>query len=210
MTRILIADDHAVVRRGVKEILSREFPRASFGEAERAQEILDRVRASKWDLVILDINIPGRGGIEVLHEIKAIRAKLPVLMFSVHAEEQFALRCLKSGATGYLTKDSVPEELTKAVRKILAGGRYVSQELAERLALELASGSERPPHEALSNREHQILLLIAGGKSVADIAAELSLSAKTVSTYRARILEKMGMKTNADLIRYALQHGLVE
>jgi two-component system, NarL family, invasion response regulator UvrY len=208
--RVLIADDHAVVRRGLKETIREAFPRATFGEAKTAQETLESVRRQDWEMVILDISMPGRSGLDILDELKRLRPKMPVLFLSIHPEAQYARRALKSGAAGYLTKESIPEELQTAVRRVLAGGRYVSATLAERLAYDLGSKADTPVHELLSDREFQVLRMIASGKTVKEIADEISLSIKTVSTYRTRILEKTGMKTTADLIRYALQTQLVD
>jgi DNA-binding NarL/FixJ family response regulator len=208
--RVLIADDHAVFRRGLRETLAEIFSRVTFGEAKTAQETVELVRRQEWDVVILDISMPGKSGLDILDEMKRLRPRLPILLLSMHPEEQFARRALKTGAAGYLTKESVPEELKEAVRKVVAGGRYVSATLAEKLAVDLREGADTPLHELLSDREFQVLRMIASGKSVKDIAEELSLSVKTVSTYRARILEKSGMKTNAELIRYALQSQLVD
>ena len=208
--RILIADDHAVVRHGLKQILADEFKRSIFGEASNAQEALNRVWKEPWDVVVLDITMPGRSGLEVLREIKKSSPKLPVLVLSMHPENQFAVRVLKRGAAGYMTKESAPAELVGAIKKVLAGGRYVSSALAEKLATYLAADNQKPVQELLSDREFQVLRLIASGKIVSDIARELSLSVKTISTYRSRILEKMGMKNNAELMHYAIQHQLVE
>jgi two-component system invasion response regulator UvrY len=208
--RILIADDHAVVRRGLKQILADEFKKADFGEASNAREALDRIRKEKWDTVVLDITMPGRSGLEALKEIKEARPKLPVLVLSMHPEDQFAVRVLKSGASGYMTKESAPEELVGAVKKVLGGGRYVSAALAEKMASYLAIDTPKPPHERLSDREFVVLRMIASGKTVSRIAAELSLSVKTVSTYRTRILEKMAMTSNAELTHYAIKNQLVE
>jgi len=204
-----LADDHAVVRHGLKQILTDAFKRATYGEARNAQEALDLVWKQDWDVVVLDITMPGRSGLDVLREIKQSKPRLPVLVLSMHPENQFAVRVLKSGASGYMTKESAPEELVGAVKKVLAGGRYVSNSLAENLAASL-SASQKAPQEKLSNREFQVLRLIASGKMVTDIARELSLSVKTISTYRSRILDKMGMKNNAQLMHYAIQHRLVE
>jgi DNA-binding NarL/FixJ family response regulator len=204
-----LADDHAVVRHGLKQILADEFKRAAFGEARNAQEALNRVWKEAWDIVVLDITMPGRSGLEVLREIRKSHPKLPVLVLSMHPEGQFAVRVLKRGAAGYMTKESAPEELVGAVKKIMAGGRYVSTSLAEKLATYLSS-DQKPPQERLSDREFQVLRLIASGKIVSEIAKELSLSVKTISTYRSRILEKMGMRNNAELMHYAMQHQLVE
>ena len=208
--RVLIADDHAVFRRGLKETLAEAFSAVVFGEAKTAQEALDHVRRQNWDVVILDISMPGKSGLDILDELKHLRPKLPILLLSMHPEQQFARRALKAGAAGYLTKDGVPEELKEAIKKIVGGGRYVSATLAEKLAVDLREGSDLPLHELLSDREFQVLRMIASGKTVKEIAEELSLSVKTVSTYRARVLEKTGMKTNAELIRYALQAQLVD
>lgn len=209
--KILLADDHAVVRHGLKQILADEFKRAAFGEARNAQEALNLVWKENWDVVVLDITMPGRSGLEVLREIKKSKPKLPVLVLSMHPENQFAVRVLKRGASGYMTKESASEELVGAIKKVLAGGRYVSTSLAEKLATYLSSGeNQKAPQEALSDREFQVLRLIASGKMVSEIARELSLSVKTISTYRTRILEKMGMKNNAELMHYAMQHQLVE
>jgi two-component system, NarL family, invasion response regulator UvrY len=197
------------VRHGLKQILADEFKRSEFGEARNAQEAIDAVLKHHWDIIVLDITMPGRSGLEVLREVKKHKPRLPVLVLSMHPESQFALRVLKRGASGYMTKESAPEELVGAVRKILAGGRFVSASLAEKLANYLAS-DEKQPQERLSDREFQVLRLIGSGKMVGDIARELSLSVKTISTYRSRILEKMGMKNNAELMRYAMQHQLVE
>jgi two-component system, NarL family, invasion response regulator UvrY len=208
--RVLIADDHAVFRRGLKETLAEAFPKVTFGEASTAQETLDHARRQDWDVAILDISMPGKSGLDILDDLKRLRPRLPILLLSMHPEQQFARRALKAGAAGYLTKDGVPEELKEAIKKIVGGGRYVSATLAERLAVELRDESDLPLHELLSDREFQVLRMIASGKTVKEIADELSLSVKTVSTYRARILEKTGMKTNAELIRYALQSQLVD
>jgi len=208
--RILITDDHAVVRQGLKLILADHFRKAVFGEARNAQEALNRVWKEKWDVVILDITMPGRNGLELLKEIKRSRPKLPVLVLSMHPEDQFAVRMLKTGAAGYLTKESAGEELVGAINKVVAGGRYISPSLAERMASYLDIDVHKAPHERLSDREFLILRMIASGKSVGQIAKELSLSVSTVSTYRGRILEKTDMKNNAELTHYAVQKGLVD
>ncbi len=209
MIRILIVDDHAILRRGLKEILEREFRDVSIGEAGTAEQALTQLDSEKWDLVILDITMPGRSGVDVLRNLKALRPKLPVLVLSMHPEDQYGKRVLKAGASGYMNKESAPEELIKAVRKLLSGGRYVSPTLAETLAVDLGRDDGTPAHERLSDREFEVLRKMASGKTVGQIAQELHLSVPTVSTYRARILEKMGMSTNAELIRYALSHHLV-
>jgi DNA-binding NarL/FixJ family response regulator len=207
--KILITDDHAVVRQGLKQILLEEFTRAEFGEATNAQEAIDRVWKENWDVVVLDITMPGRSGLEVLKEIKKSRPKLPVLVLSMHPEDQFAVRLLKIGAAGYMTKESAPNELVGAVKKVIAGGRYVSPALAEKMASYLAVDVQTPPHERLSDREFLVLRLIASGKTPTAIAKELALSVKTISTYRMRILEKMSMSNNAELTHYAIQNQLV-
>jgi DNA-binding NarL/FixJ family response regulator len=208
--RILIADDHAVVRQGMKQILAGAFKRSVFGEAANSQEALESVWKEPWDIVVLDLTMPGRSGLEVLKEIKRARPKLPVLILSMHPEDQFAVRLLKAGASGYLTKESAPEELVGAVKKAIAGGRYVSTSLAEKLALLIVRDVDAAPHESLSDREFLILRQIASGKTVSAIARDLSLSVKTVSTYRTRLLEKMSMSNNSELVQYAFQYHLVE
>jgi DNA-binding NarL/FixJ family response regulator len=210
MIRVLIADDHAILRRGLIEILVRELKDPVWGEAEDAQQVLAQVRSHDWDLVILDVSMPGRSGIDVLTDLKLVRPKLPVLVLSMHPEDQYGKRVLKAGASGYMNKNTAPEELIKAIRKVLAGGRYVSPALAEKLALDLNEDHVRPRHEALSDREFEVLRLIASGKTVTQIAEGLHLSVATISTYRARILEKMNMTTTAELMRYAFQNHLVE
>ncbi|HEV2393806.1 MAG TPA: response regulator transcription factor [Verrucomicrobiae bacterium] len=210
MMRILLVDDHTVVRRGLKQILADEFKQAAFGEAGSAQQALDLVGKEHWDIVVLDITMPGRSGLDVMREIRNSRPRLPVLVLSIHPENQFAVRVLTLGAAGYMTKESAAEELVGAVKKVLAGGRYVSTALAERLATNLSRDRVKPPQELLSDREFQVLRLIASGKIVSQIAAELALSVKTISTYRTRILEKMGLRNNAELMHYAMQHQLVE
>ena len=197
------------MRHGLKQILADEFKKADFSEARNGQEVLDFIWKENWDVVVLDITMPGRSGLEVLKEIKKARPRLPVLVLSMHPEDQFAVRVLKSGASGYMTKESAPNELVGAIRKIMAGGRHISTSVAEIMASYLTLDSQRPPHEQLSNREFQVMRLIASGKTVSEIARMLSLSVRTISTYRARILEKTGMKTNAELTHYAFQHQLV-
>ena len=208
--RILIADDHAVFRRGLRETIAEAFHRATFGEAGTAQEALEYVQREPWDIVVLDISMPGKSGLEILSDLKRLRPKLPVLFLSVHPEEQYARRALRAGAAGYVTKESVPSELKEAVRRVLTGGRYVSAALAERLAVDLISGRGLPIHELLSDREFEVLRMLGEGKTVKAIADELCLSVKTVSTYRARILLKTGMKSTAELIRYAVRVRLVD
>jgi DNA-binding NarL/FixJ family response regulator len=209
MINIIIADDHPVVRHGIKQILAEESDMKLLAEAANGRELLEKVRHLPCDVVLLDISMPGRGGLDVLSELRHDRPRVPVLVLSVHSEDQFGQRVLKSGAAGFMNKESAPEELVKAIRKVYSGGKYVSSSLAEKLASDLAADSERPPHEDLSDREYQVLCMIASGKTVSEIARELSLSTKTISTYRARILEKMGMKTNAQLTYYAIRKSLV-
>jgi DNA-binding NarL/FixJ family response regulator len=208
--KILLADDHAVVRHGLKQILADQFKRAIFGEARNAHEALDLVWKEHWDVVVLDITMPGRSGLEVLREIKKSKPRVPVLVLSMHPENQFAVRVLKRGASGYMTKESAADELVGAIKKVLAGGRYVSTSLGEKLATYLAADTPKAPQEMLSDREFQVLRLIASGKIVSEIARELSLSVKTISTYRTRILEKMRLRNNAELMHYAMRHQLVE
>lgn len=210
MIRILIADDHAIVREGLKQIIADIPDMVVAGEAADGQAVLDLVSKDDWDVVLLDIGMPGRGGVDILKQLKYERPKLPVLILSMYPEEQYAVRCLKAGASGYLTKESTPDELVSAIRKVTTGGRYVSASLAEKLAFDLQIDFEKPSHETLSDREYQVMLLIASGKTVSETADELSLSVKTISTYRSRILEKMRMKSNLELMHYAIKHGLVE
>lgn len=207
--RILIADDHEIVRKGLQELLAHGLPDAAFGEANDAEQVLERVRTDPWDLVILDITLPGRSGLDVLKDLKIQEPDLPVLVLSMHSETQYGKRVLKAGASGYMHKDSAPDQLINAIRKVLSGGRYVSPALAERLALDLTRGVEKCPHERLSDREIEVLRMIASGKSVSQIADALNLSVTTVSTYRTRILEKLNMTTTAELIHYGLSGGLV-
>lgn len=208
--KVLIADDHAVVRQGLKQILADAFRHATFGEAQNAQEALELVWEKTWDIVILDINMPGRSGLDVLRELKKARPSLRVLVLSVYPEDQFAIRVLKAGASGYMGKETASEELIRAIRKVLDGGRYVSATLAEKLALNLSAPEKKAVHELLSNREYEVMSMIASGKTVKQIALKLSLSVKTISTYRARILEKMELTTTVELIHYAIQNRLVE
>lgn len=210
MKKILIADDHQVVRRGLKMILSDEFNEVEFEEAENSAEVFQKILKKKWDLLILDINMPGRNGLDVMKQIKTEKIKVPVLMLSMHPEEQIAVRALRAGAMGYLSKDTADTELLNAVRQILSGKKYITPAVAEQLAEQLSVNPEgKEPHELLSDREYETLLLIATGKSVSEIAEKLSLSPPTISTFRSRILEKTGMKTNAELVSYALRNHLV-
>ena len=209
MTKMLVVDDHAVVRHGVKQILSEQFHGALIGEAQNAEEMLERVRTTDWDIVVLDVGMPGKSGHDALKELKQLRPRLPALVLSAYPEDQLALRMLKAGASGYLTKDSAPNELVQAIRKILSGGKFVSASVAELLALNLESDFEKPLHEQLSDREYQVMCLIAVGKSLKDIADDLRVSISTVNTYRARILEKMQLKNNTELTHYAIENSLV-
>ena len=210
MIKVLIADDHPIVRQGLRQILANTPDMEVAGEAANAQETLEQVRARGWDVLVLDITMPDRSGFDILKELKHEQPHLPVLVLSIHAEEQFAVRVLKAGASGYLTKENAPAELVKAIRHVVGGGKYISSSLAETLVAGLDASSDRPRHKALSDREFQVMQMMAGGKTLTEIAAELSLSAKTVSTYRARLLEKMDLKTNAEIIRYAIENGLIE
>jgi two-component system invasion response regulator UvrY len=210
MIRVLIADDHAVVRQGLKQILQDSHEMVVAGEATNGREALEKARAETWDVVVLDISMPDRNGLEVLKQLKAERPGLPVLVLSMYSEDQYAVRVLKAGASGYLTKDSAADELVEAVHRAVRGGRYVSQTLAEKLAFEIGADPSKLPHEMLSDREFQVLRMMGAGKTIKGIAAELSLSDKTISTYRARILQKMRYTTNAELIRYAVENRLVD
>jgi len=210
MIRVLIADDHAIVREGLKQIVAETPDMAVADEARTGQEVLDKIRKGEYDVVVLDISMPGRDGLDVLRQLRSEKAELPVLILSMHPEEQYAVRALKAGARGYLTKESAPDELVAAIRKVSFGGKYITTSLAERLASLLDVEGERPLHEKLSNREFQVMCMIGSGKPVKRIADELCLSTKTISTYRSRILEKMGMTTNAELIRYAIDNRLID
>lgn len=207
--KILIVDDHAVVRHGVKQILSEHFHCSVLAEAQNAEEMMEHLRKRQWSVVVLDVGMPGKGGLEALKELKQLYPKLPVLVLSAYPEDQLALRTLRSGAAGYLSKDSAPTELVQVIRKIIAGGRYVSASVAELLALNLEHDLEKPLHEQLSDREYQVMCLIAVGKSLKDIADDLCVSISTVNTYRARILEKMQLKNNTELTHYAIENRLV-
>lgn len=208
--KILLIDDHLVVRQGVKQILADEFPAATFGEAASAAEAIRQIGAHEWTIVLLDLALPDRSGLDALVDLKALRPRVPVLVLSMHPEAEFALRVIKAGASGYLTKQSAAEELLAAVHKALAGGRYITASLAEKLAADAVAGRAREPHEELSDREFQTLRLLAAGRAVKEIAAMLGLSSKTVSTYRARVLEKLQLKTTVDLAHYAMKHGLIK
>ena len=210
MLRILIADDHAIVRQGLKQIVTETRDMSVAGEASNGQELLNKIKEGEYDVVVLDITMPVRNGMDVLRQLRSEKPRLPVLMLSIHPEEQYALRALRAGASGYLTKESAPDELVVAIRKVSSGGKYVSASLAEKLAFELEVGREQALHETLSDREYQVLCMIASGKTIMEIAQELSLSEKTISTYRSRILEKMKMKNNAELTHYAIKNQLVD
>lgn len=210
MIKILIADDHSIVREGLKQIVAETDDLEVAAEAANGQQVLDRIRRGDCDLVLLDIAMPGRGGLDTLKLLKLEHPKLPVLILSMYPEEQYAMRALKAGASGYLTKESAPEELITAIRKLARGGKYISPSLAEKLALHLKADTDKPLHETLSDREYQVMLMIASGKTVTQIAGELSLSVKTISTNRARALKKMRMNNNAEFTYYAIKHGLVD
>lgn len=210
MKRILIADDHSAIRSGIKLVLAGEFDEMEFGEASNAAEVINEIRDKTWDILILDIEMPGRNGLEILRQLKDYKAHIPVLVFSMHSEEQFAIRALKLGASGYLAKDVSGKELVNAIHQILTGRKYITPSLAEQLARHIEKpATTKTPHEQLSNREYQTLLLIASGKTVSQIAEKLSLSISTIATYRERILEKMFMKTNAELTSYAFRNNLI-
>ena len=210
MPHILIADDHAIARRGLKEILAETIPFADIDTVGSAEELLAKLMQQNWDIVISDINMPGRSGLEILQEINKNFPDLPVLIVSVHTEEEYAIRVIKAGGAGFLNKDdAVEEELTKAVKRILSGKKYITPSVAERLADELSNGEEKKPHELLSDREFHIFKLIAKGVGTSDIADKLSLSVNTIGTYRSRILSKMKFKSNAEIIRYALANDLI-
>jgi len=209
MLRILLADDHPVVRRGLKQILATEFVPALFGEAQNTSELLDLIGKERWDIVILDLAMPGRTGLEALKQIKHDRPGLPVLILSHYPEDQYAVRTIRAGAAGYLNKESAPEELVSAIRKVMHGGVYISPAVADELVVHARHKDDEPLYKHLSDREYQVLCLIASGREVKEISNELALSAKTISTYRTRLLEKMNMKTSAELTRYAIQRGLV-
>lgn len=210
MLKILIADDHAIVREGIKQILAELPDKVTTDEAINGQEVIQKVWDNNYDLVLLDISMPGRSGLDILKQLKSEKPALKILILSMHPEEQYAIRALKAGASGYLTKESTPLELTEAIKKVSMGKKYVSASLAETLASHLETTTEKPLHENLSNREYEVMCMIASGKTVKEIANELSLSAKTISTYRTRILEKMNMKNNAQITHYTIQNRLVD
>lgn len=208
--KVLIADDHPILRSGLKDILIKGLEGFTCGEAKNAEEVLEQTRNHEWNLLILDVSMPGRSGLDVLKDLKREQPNLPVLVLSMHSEKQYGKRVLRAGAAGYLSKESAPEELVKAVRKVLAGGLYISASLAEKLAVSLYAHTEAAAEERLSDRELEVLRMLASGRTNSQIAEELHLSTTTVSTYRARILEKLGMNTTAELMHYALTHRVVE
>jgi DNA-binding NarL/FixJ family response regulator len=210
MIRIIVADDHPIFREGLKKIIARSHDIEVADEAETGSELLQKLRKKRYDVIVLDISMPGLSGLEALKEIQKGKRKCPTLVLSMHPEEQYAVRALRDGAAGYLTKESAPDQLIEAIRKVHRGGKYVSPALAEYLAYSLDKNADEPLHERLSDREYQVMCLMASGKSMGDIAEELFLSVSTISTYRSRILEKMGMQSNAELIYYAIKNRLIE
>jgi two-component system invasion response regulator UvrY len=207
--RILIADDHAIVRRGLSEILLEAWPSAEIVQVGDADTLLRRTLEESWDFVISDLMMPGRSVLETVQQIRQDQPQLPVLILSIFPEEQYATRVFKAGASGYINKDAAPTELVKAVQRILQGRKYITPAVAEKLASDLTVDNERPPHELLSDREFHVMKMLAAGRTITEIAAQLSLSPTTISTYRSRIMEKMKMKSNAELARYALENGLI-
>ncbi len=210
MARILLVDDHEIARRGIENVLAAALPEATFGEAANYQEAVAQLRGERWDLVLLDLTLPGRGGLELLADLRRLWPRLLVIVVSAYSEEEFALRCLRLGAQGYVMKTAGSKELVAAVRKVLAGGKYVTSLLAERLAAAAGGDITQPPHELLSNRELQVLRLVALGRSLKEIGDELCLSERTIATYRARLAKKLGLSSNVEIARYAMQHGLVD
>ncbi len=208
--KVLIADDHPVVRHGLKQILATDTDMTVVGEAKNGNEAMELARKLEWDVAVLDYSMPGRSGLELLSEIKREFPQRPVLVLSMHPEELHARRVLKAGGAGYMNKESAGEELAAAIRKVVTGGKYVSAALAERLAVELAPESQKPPHETLSDREYRVMWMLASGKPINRIAKEMFLSPSTVSTYRVRILRKLGLGSNAELVQYAVKHQLIE
>ena len=210
MIRVLVADDHPIVREGLKQILSDTDDIVVKGEAETGQAVLTCTARDHYDVVVLDLSMPGRDGLEVLRELKQHNPRLPVLILSMHPEEHYAVRVLRGGAAGYLTKSSAPDELVSAIRRVASGRKYISATLAERLTYELGRDADKPVHETLSDREYQVMFMISKGSSIKEIAEELCLSGKTVSTYRSRILDKMNVKNNAELVLYAVRNKLID
>jgi two-component system invasion response regulator UvrY len=209
MIKVLIADDHQIVRQGLRRILDEAGDIEVVAEAENGREVLELARKHKVNVVVLDISMPGKSGLEVLSDLHAARLGVAVLVLTMHAEEHYAVRVLRAGAAGYLTKGSAGDELIDAIRKVAKGGRYLTSSVAEQLAIEFQMGGDKPLRESLSNREHDVMCFIAQGKSTTEIANELALSSKTISTYRARILQKLGLKNNAEIVRFAIDEGLV-
>ena len=210
MKRIIIADDHEIVRAGLKQIIADDPDLSVEGEAADGQELLEKLRKNKFDLVLLDMKMPGRSGLEILKQLKLEHPALPVLVLSMHSEEQYAVRTIRAGASGYITKETAPDKLLEAIRRVCGGGKYISQSLAEKLADSIADSQSKPPHEYLTDREFQVMSMIASGKTITEIAKELFLSVKTISTYRQRILEKMNMRNNAELTHYVISSNLLE
>lgn len=209
MIRVLIADDHAIVRKGLKQLLLEEYPTAKVGEVGDAESLMTEIMHENWDVVICDMNMPGRSGLDALSQIKQTNSKLPVLIMSMYPEDQYALRVLKAGASGYLGKEKVHDELIKAIKTVLIGRRYITPEIAEKLAESFSTHTDKKPHELLSDREFDVFKQLASGKSVSEIAEQLSLSITTISTYRSRVMEKMNMRSNAELARYAFENKLL-
>jgi len=207
--RVLIADDHPVVRRGLRQLLEEAGDIVVGGEAGSAAETLDQVRRNRWDVLVLDLDLPDRSGLEVMRDVKLVQENLPILFLTVASEDQFAIRALRAGAAGYMTKKTAPQELVEAIRKVVGGGRYVTAAVAERIALHLDKDVETPVYESLSDREYEVFQMLASGRTATQVAEALHLSVKTVSTYRSRVLEKMGLRTNAELTVYAVRNGIV-
>jgi DNA-binding NarL/FixJ family response regulator len=210
MIRVVVADDHTIVREGLKQLLTAAGDLTVVGEAQNGHEVIERVRTLEFDLLLLDMSMPGKSGIELIKQVRAEKPKLKVLVLSMHEEHQYAVRAIRAGASGYLTKESASRQLVEAIRKVASGGAFISSEVAQQLALGAMPDAKGAPHEALSDREFQIFLLIASGKAISDIAQQLNLSVKTVSTHKSNILQKMGMTTPAELIRYALSNRLLD
>jgi two-component system, NarL family, invasion response regulator UvrY len=209
MRRFLIADDHAVVRKGLKQILQDAFPSALIEEVADAEELLKSIDKEEWDVVISDISMPGRSGLDVLQQIRQAQPKLPILILSIHHEDQYAIRVLRAGASGYLNKDSAPDDLVNAVNQVLLGKKYITSSIAEKLVSAVDQDSKKFTYEYLSDREFEVLKMLSAGKSVSDISDQISLSVSTISTYRARIMTKLNLRTNADLTLYSFEHKLI-